>query len=358
VTTEKPQKIVILATGGTIAGLAEDVQRPDQYQAAQLTGAQLFEALMRSPSAQARLSINPSNFELSNVEWVIEQVAQVDSKAMTHALWRTLAQRCDVHLKDPEVRGIVITHGTDTAEETAFFLQCVLRPTKPVALTCAMRPANVPDADGPANLADALSWVAQSELGQVAVVVQGEVHAAQLVQKVSTQPGQAFSSGPHGPLTRLRDDVMPRLGGVTEDTPCPSPTAADLPEAHTWPRVFCVTSHAGVDGAMVKALMQSDAPSHGWVVAGTGAGTVHPELEQALVEAQAQGAVVWRASRCAWGEVPDETVKGAVNSAVTAAVNGAANGVGGSPGSSPFKSAGTLTPTKARIALMLHLMRP
>jgi L-asparaginase len=347
VTTEKPQKIVILATGGTIAGLAKDVQRPDRYQAAQLTGAQLLEGLTHSPTAQARRSHRLS--DPSKFEWVTEQVAQVDSKAMTHALWRTLAQRCEAHLNDPQVRGIVITHGTDTAEETAFFLQCVLRPTKPVALTCAMRPANAADADGPANLADALSWVVQSDLGQVTVVVQGEVHAAQWVQKVSTQPGHAFSSGPHGPLARLRDNMMSPSGQVTDDTPWSSPLAAALPDAQTWPRVVCLMSHAGVDGAVlrtwVRALATSDSPVRGWVVAGTGAGTVHPALEQALSEAQAQGAVVWRASRCAWGDVPDET------NAVEA------NGAAGRQGASAWKSAGALTPAKARIALMLSLMR-
>lgn len=323
-TTEKTQKIVILATGGTIAGLAPDPRQPATYQAAVLSIDDLLAGLKLPPDVQTRLSA---------CTLVSEQVAQIDSKAMTHAIWHTLAQRCEAHLQDADVKGVVITHGTDTVEETAFFLDCVLKTTKPVALTCAMLPANAPHADGPANLADALSWVAFTDAGQVALVVQGEVHAAPWVQKTATRLGQAFSSGRH-PAVTVREVLAGQSVAIEPTTTWAAPPLSALPPAAAWPHVVCVTSHAGVDGRLVQAMMGSAHPPAGWVVAATGAGTVHPELQAALLEAQAQGATVWCASRCVWGEVPAGEMRDAPS----------------------FHSAGMLSPTKARIALMLSLM--
>ena len=324
VTTEKRKKIVVLATGGTIAGLAQDVNQPLRYQAAVLPISQLLDALPPSPVVTQLLS----RFDVTS-----EQVAQIDSKGMTHAIWRDLARRCRQHLDDPLVQGIVITHGTDTVEETAFFLHCVLRANKPVALTCAMLPANAPQADGPGNLRDALAWVTQSHAGQVALVMQGQVHAPPWVQKMLSNQVQAFSSGPHGPLALLSDGVLQasESGALSNVPTWPAPEAMALPEPALWPRVQLVMSHAGADGAVVRALLASEIKPQAWVVAATGAGSVHPELEQALEPVHAQGTPIWRASRCAWGVVAQQDGR-------------------------LFDSAGELSPTKARIALMLSLM--
>src|SRR5512139_2308283 len=135
------EKIVVLGTGGTIAGTATGAGDSRNYRAAQLAVGELLAGLPR-----------PGGCEVLS-----EQVAQVDSKDMDLAVWQQLLQRCLHWLAQPEVRGLVITHGTDTLEETAYLLQTVLAPRKPVVLTCAMRPATALDADGPQNLLDALT---------------------------------------------------------------------------------------------------------------------------------------------------------------------------------------------------------
>jgi len=167
---KKTQKIVVLATGGTIAGLADDVSAPQRYKAAQLGVGQLLEGV--APS---------------NVTVLSEQVAQIDSKNMSYAIWQTLVARVDHWLQQDDVQAVVITHGTDTLEETAYVLQRVLQPHKPVVLTCAMRPANAPNSDGPANLRDAFVVAQSPDVQGVMVVCAGDVHAAHEVQK-NSQP--------------------------------------------------------------------------------------------------------------------------------------------------------------------------
>lgn len=315
------RKIVVLATGGTIAGLA--AQPSDHhYTAALLPVADLLRDLDLGAAA--------SGWTLAS-----EQVAQIDSKDMTHAVWAELARRCAVHLACADVAGLVITHGTDTAEETAFFLQSVLRPSKPVALTGAMRPANAPDADGPGNLRDALHWVRHAVeepqlAAHVVLVAAGEVHAAQAVQKVFSDRPEAFSSGPQGPLARIAPGGTQVLGQpVVQDWRAPS--VAQLGKGEAWPEVRLVHSHAGADGREVRALMALPHPPRGWVVAGTGAGTVHRELARALQEAQQRGAQVWCTSRCVWGRASKPEAHG-------------------------WHIAHGLNAAKARIALTLDLM--
>ena len=155
------QTVVILGTGGTIAGTAKDAADNVGYTAAQIGVAQLLAAV-------------PA---LAGQALEAEQVSQIDSKDMGFGVWRALALRVAHHLARPEVAGIVITHGTDTLEETAYFLQRVLAPNKPVVLTAAMRPATALLADGPQNLTDAVA-VAQSEgASGVVAVLAGEVHS-------------------------------------------------------------------------------------------------------------------------------------------------------------------------------------
>lgn len=293
---KKTKKIVVLATGGTIAGLASDPSRPQNYQAGQVPVADLL------PSGHS-----------AHVALECEQVAQIDSKDMDYPVWQQLLARVAHHLARDEVQGIVITHGTDTVEETAYFLQAVVQPAKPVALTCAMRPANAPDADGPANVQQALAWVQSAQAQGVAVVAAGEVHSGATVQKLHSQQLNPFASD------------------ATRAVRQPVPTVAQVLACQAWPRVEVVMNHAGADGRLVHAAMaQADAPK-GWVVAGTGNGTLHHDLQAALLDAQAQGATVWRASRCAWGGV--QSRDGDV-----------------------FPHAGPLSVAQARVALVLALM--
>ena len=155
-------KIVVLGTGGTIAGTSVDAADNVGYTAAQLEVSSLVRAVP----------------PLADVPLEAEQVAQVDSKDMSHAVWRALALRCAHHLARPEVAGIVITHGTDTLEETAWFLQRVLAPAKPIVLTAAMRPATALQSDGPQNLLDAVCVARSAVASGVVAVLGGQVHGA------------------------------------------------------------------------------------------------------------------------------------------------------------------------------------
>jgi len=293
----KTNKIVVLATGGTIAGLATDAAKPQNYQAGQVAVADLLGG------------IAPDDLEL-----LTEQVAQIDSKDMTFAVWQSLLARVAHWVAQDDVQGVVITHGTDTLEETAYFLQTVLQPIKPVAITCAMLPANVPDSDGPTNLKDALAWVQADDAHGVVLVCAGQVHAGQALQKSHSQQRNPFTSQLN--VTHPAELRVPSVGQVLA--------------CKRWPRVALVLSHAGADGRLVRSVMAHDAPD-GWVVAGTGNGTLHHDLEAALIDAQKQGAQVLRASRCALGGV--QSRDGDV-----------------------LPHAGALTAVQARVALMLHLL--
>ncbi|HQZ07135.1 MAG TPA: asparaginase [Burkholderiaceae bacterium] len=315
------KKLVVLGTGGTIAGLAAEVHDNVGYKAAQVSVERLLEALPQALRPRATL--------------VSEQVAQVDSKDMRHDIWHLLAQRCAFWLSDPEVAGIVVTHGTDTMEETAFFLHESLRgrgiADKPVVLTGAMRPASSLTPDGPQNMRDALVVAADLRACGVMVVFAGSIHGAREVQKVDSYRLDAFDSGEAGLLGRVEEGEVAwvRLPIALPDAPRP----IALQDQAVWPRVEIVTSHAGASGWMVDALLAPRTADalHGLVVAGTGNGSVHEALEAALVQAQMQGVVVWRSSRCGSGHTVGHA-------------------------DAPLPDSAGLSPVKARIALMLHLL--
>jgi len=304
--------VVILGTGGTIAGTAADASDNLGYTAAQLGVTDLLRAVPALTSATIEA----------------EQVAQLDSKDMTYDVWRVLALRCALHLARPEVAGIVITHGTDTLEETAYFLSRVLDACKPVVLTAAMRPATSLQADGPQNLFDAVRCAQALGARGVLVVMAGTVHGARDVRKAHTYRLDAFESGDSGPLAFMEEGVLRRcrewpVNAVVVD-------AARLPvEPGEWPRVHIVTAHAGVDGTAVRALCAAGA--QGLAVAATGNGTLHADMEAALLKAVSEGVEVLRSTRCAGGVVMER------------------------PGGL-LPSAGDLSPVKARIDLMLRLL--
>ena len=151
------------------------------------------------------------------------------------------------HLARSDVAGVVITHGTDTLEETAYFLQRVLAPTKPVVLTAAMRPATALLRDGPQNLLDAVTVAREVGARGVMAVLAGSVHAAQDVRKVHSYRVDAFGSGEAGLIARLEE------GRLRCFRDWPSGTALGLaslrPDVTAWPSVEIITSHAGASGA-------------------------------------------------------------------------------------------------------------
>ena len=318
--------LVFLGTGGTIAGKAASAQDNVGYTAAQLGVAQLLEGVPGLDSA----------VEACTVEH--EQVAQLDSKDMGHAVWSRLAQRIQAHLARDEVRAVLVTHGTDTLEETAYFLSQVLPASlldaKPVVLTCAMRPATALTPDGPQNVLDAVRVALDAGACGVVAVCAGTIHTARYVQKSHPYRLDPFDSSDGGALGYVEEG---RVRWVREcpavgcDAPLPG-----LDQPGDWPRVEVVFCHAGANGATVRALCTSTTPGEpavrGLVVAGTGNGTVHGDLEAALIQAQQRGVYVVRTTRCAYGAV----VPGAV---------------------SPLALGQGLPAFKERIALMLQIMR-
>jgi len=289
---ENNKKIMVLGTGGTIAGTAGQAASGTvahvTYQAAQLGVEQLLAAVPELARAAGTACI------------VAEQVVQVDSKDMTHAIWAQLAMRCAALLAEEDVVGIVITHGTDTLEETAWFLANVLHADKPVVLTCAMRPATALVPDGPQNLLDAVMLAAQGTAYGVVAVVAGVIHSARAVTKIHPLRLDAFSSGDDGPVGWIEAGCIRWVHGCPPVISPPS-YAALLPLLQTgpWPRVEIIVSHAGSDGALVDWLVQGGA--EGIVVAATGNGTLHTTLAQALVRAAQAGVQVYIAARCPLG---------------------------------------------------------
>ncbi len=274
-------KIVILGTGGTIAGTATDPNDNVGYTAGQRKVADLLAAV-------------PA---LVGADLEAEQVAQLDSKDMDYLTWQRLAQRVAHHVARPEVGGVVITHGTDTLEESAWFLHRVLAPAKPVVLVAAMRPATALAADGPQNLLDAVAVARTPGASGVLAVLAGRVHVAGDLRKVRPYRLDAFDSGDAGVLGVVEEGTLRRF----RDWPTGSPLGLACVGSDTarWPWVEIVVSHAGVRGDAVRALCAAGVK--GLVVAATGNGTIHQSLQVALDEALQSGIPVWRCTRCNGG---------------------------------------------------------
>jgi L-asparaginase len=313
-----PQNIVILGTGGTIAGQAASASDNIGYTAAQVGVEQLVAAV--PPLAR----FGPL---------MTEQVAQVDSKDMSFEVWMQLASRVNYFLAQPDMQGIVITHGTDTLEETAYFLHAVCRPDKPVVLTCAMRPATALVPDGPQNMLDAMAVARHAGARGVVAVCAGTIHSALDVRKVHTYKVDAFDSGDAGPIGYVEEGFL-RLMRNWPETHVERAQAAIKIIANSvvpvqWPRVEIVMNHAGASGAVVDALLAQGV--QGLVVAATGNGTLHHALEAALLRARSAGVRVVRSTRCLNGRVLP------------------------TPGDL-FSDSQGLSPVKARIAMMLELL--
>ncbi len=326
------EQIVVLGTGGTIAGTAPSSSDHTGYTAAQIGIASLLQAVPGIEQA------------LRGRELLSEQVAQLDSKDMDLDTMLRLAQRCALYLAQPQIKGIVITHGTDTLEETAYFLHRVIPlelQSKPVVLTCAMRPATSSEADGPRNLLDAVRVAGDAHAQGVLAVCAGDVHHARAVQKIHTYALNAFSSG---------DPALSELGVVAQvlnDQVIWQPAfqtlfdqkwhLAPIEYAYiainlvvngsasqvSWPRVEMVLNHTHATGAVVHALLAGSTeknPLRGIVVAATGNGTVSESLQSALDEARSKGVAVVIASRCAWGGVRGDVQRANALSAVKARI--------------------------------------
>jgi L-asparaginase len=286
-------KIVVLGTGGTIAGLSSDAENPAIYKSGQLGVADLMKQ---------------AGFLQTQIE--CEDIARIDSKNIGLSVWQTLYKAIFAAQSRHDVSAVVVTHGTDTLEETTFLLEAMGPWPKPVIMTCAMKPADHPQADGPVNLHDALLLARTSGLQGVYLVFNGQAHYAFHAQKISTDEFHAFSSGPAG-LAAAKNGAVWHLGQANIEFQTFNKPSTDYFLKQTqWPRVEWLTHHAAIGRDGIDALLNpsktASQPVRGLVVAGTGAGTFKPDWEEALLGAASLGVEVWISSRCTWGRASQQ----------------------------------------------------
>ncbi len=313
------KSIYILATGGTIAGSADSETATTGYQAGAIGIDELLQAV-------------PEMKNFAEVRG--EQIAAIDSKDMTTDVWLKLAKRCEEFLAEDDIDGLVITHGTDTMEETGYFLQLTVHSDKPVVLTGAMRPATAISADGPMNLLQAVRVAAGDEArGKgVLIVMNGTIESTREAVKTHTTSLDTFASPEMGVLGTVQDGEPVFYRQVLRRHTRESQfTVQDITEL---PRVAILYAHADDDGFLVKAAVAGGAK--GIVYAGMGNGSIPARVEKELAEAVRQGVIVVRSTRSAAGRV------------TKAEASYEEHG---------FIASDTLNPAKARVLLQLALLQ-
>jgi len=275
----KKPKVVILATGGTIAGSAAS-----QTSAGYQSGAVAVDALIAAV---------PQLKDIADVSG--EQIASIGSQDMNDEVWLKLGKRVNEILAKPDVAGIAITHGTDTMEETAYFLNLVVNSTKPVVLTGSMRPSTAMSADGPLNIYNAVAIAADpTAKGRgVLVTVDDDIHSGHDIVKTHTTDVGTMSSGEAGLVgaTLFGKDTWYR-------TPASVHTKASefsIDGVTHLPRVDIIYAHANMSPDIISSAVANGA--QGIVIAGVGDGNMTAPALEAVKAAVARGVVVVRSSR-------------------------------------------------------------
>ncbi len=272
--------VVVLSTGGTIASTHS--QEEGGY-ASSLQGQELVAAVLGLEGV-ARIEV--------------QDVVNVGSTNMTPALWLEVSRRADAALAREEVAGVLVTHGTDTMEETAYFLDLTVAGPKPVIMVGAMRAASEWDADGPRNLLDA-ARVAVSEEARgkgALVVLNGEIHAAREVTKTHSLAVETFGTPEFGALGIVDPDGVRFYRAPLRRQSLPIPHDAVLPT------VDIIPNYAGSDGRLIRGLL-GEGPVDGLVIDAAGAGNIAAPLFEAVEEARAAGIAVVITSRTHGGRV-------------------------------------------------------
>jgi len=282
---DKLPTVVVLATGGTIAGAASsDVQAG--YTSGQVGVDQLLAAV-------------PQTKKLAVLRG--EQIANIGSQDMNDEVWLKLARRVNELAAMPDVDGIVITHGTDTIEETAYFLNLVVKSKKPVVMTASMRPSTALSADGPLNFYNAVAVAANKDAAGrgVLVVINDWIHGASSLTKTSTTAVQTFLSPLRGLIgTVAYGDTEFYRGPVGKNT---VDSEFSLDGVTVLPRVDIVMAHENMDGAIIDAAAAAGAK--GIVIAGVGNGNMTEAGLKALAAQAKKGIVCVRSTRVATGRV-------------------------------------------------------
>ncbi|HSR38911.1 MAG TPA: type II asparaginase [Phnomibacter sp.] len=310
-------RIIILATGGTIAGKGASADRAG-YTAGKIPIEDLIGAI-------------PQVKKVANISG--EQISSIGSQDMTIEIWKKLAVRANEIFDKNEADGIVITHGTDTQEETAYFLDLLISSEKPVVLTGSMRPATAISADGPKNLYDAITVAANPKSNGKGVMVSFNegIFDGRDVMKLSTTKVNAFASPNTGPIGQVYDGKVEFYQASMREVNVKTPFKVSLDTK--LPRVDIVYMYADAPADMIDMLVAKKAD--GIVIAGVGNGNFNKAYMDAVKRAVAAGIVVCRASRTPSGRV---VLEDEINDAVLGTI-----------------VSDDLTPQKARILLMLGL---
>ncbi|MBR5383998.1 MAG: asparaginase [Clostridia bacterium] len=251
--TENKPKIVVLATGGTIAGVGE-AGKTAGYKPGSLSAEELLAAV-------------PQLANIAEIEAI--QVCNVNSDDITAEVWLTLANTINEMAQDPDIKGFVITHGTDTMEETAYFLNLTVKTDKPVVLTGSMRPATSISADGPMNLYESVTVAASDyAVGKgVLIVFSDRIYAARTAAKTSTYSVMALAAGETGSIGIVRDELV----YLYEDPSRKHTTDSefDISGLTTLPKVSILYFSVDADPDLLRFAAEH---SDGLVIAGAGAG--------------------------------------------------------------------------------------
>lgn len=310
---EKLPNIVILATGGTIAGSAESNTDMTGYTSGTVGVQILIDAV-------------PEMKRFANVTG--EQISNIGSEHMTYEVWLKLAKRCNELLSSPDVAGIVITHGTDTMEETSYFLNLVVKSEKPIVLVGAMRPSTALSADGPVNILNGVRLAASKDaMGRgVMIALNDEINGSRDVTKTNTATVSTFKAPELGLLGYFIDGEPVFYRATTRKHTVKSEFS--VADGDSLPKVAIVYGTAGMTADLVEAYA-SLKDIKGIVYAGVGMGNIHEAALPALQAAKAKGITVVQCSRVGNGIVPH----------------------------GDFISAGNLNPQKAKVLLHLALLK-
>lgn len=319
--SQKPDlsSVAVLATGGTIA------ERTDSKSG----------GAVPAVSAKDLVAAVPGLSKLANIG--VLQFSNVDSSQMTPMNWARLSARLDDVLSREDISGAIVTHGTDTMSDGAFFVDTTLNSNKPVVFTGAMNDASSPNPDGAGNIYDAVIQVLSPNAQNwgVSVTLNRYINSARHVRKTQTTNVQTFNSGEKGYLGYVFNNHVQRFNDRLHRVRIPLPEP--LPD--TLPDVPLIMAYAGSDGRLLRHAI--DTGAKGIVVNGVGAGNVNADLFEAIKYALAKDIPVVIATRVYHGSV--EPIYGDAGGGDTLQKAGCI-------------LAGDLPATKARLLLMIGLL--
>ncbi|AUR51558.1 asparaginase [Aquella oligotrophica] len=277
--------VYLLATGGTIAGTASS-QTSTTYKAGSLTAEQIIASV-------------PGLDNLANIKY--EQVYNKDSGNVTLSDWLKLANEVNKVINDPNVSAVVVTHGTDTLEETAYFLDLVIKTKKPIIIVGAMRPATAISADGPLNLYNAVAVaINPKSIGRgVMVVMNDGIYDGRDVTKTNTTNVDTFQSPNTGPIGHV---VMGKVNYHDNGRANAYDAPFNISNIKSLPSVAVVYENVGVDTEMLDNILKTK-NLKGIVIAGVGDGNIPDYEKDFLINARKKGIVIVRSSRVGSGEV-------------------------------------------------------